>query len=104
MIVVELGAFRTKFFSTSLRGAEMKIADYQNTAWKRYPENAVDTGNQPGDSDKAANALLKAVQSDNPPFRLLLSKQAVDFARQEYKNRLDEIDEWQYLSETTDFD
>ena len=55
-------------------------------------------------SSKAASVLLKAIQSDNPPFRLLLSKQAVDFARQEYKNRLIEIDKWQSLSETTDFD
>lgn len=82
----------------------MKIADYQDTAWKRYPENAADPGNQPGDPNKAANALLKVVQSDNPPFRLLLSKQAVDFARREYKERLAEIDAWQSLSETTDFD
>ena len=104
VIVVEPGAFRTNFFSTSLRGAQMKIADYQDTAWKRYPENAADPGNQPGDPNKAANALLKAVQSDNPPFRLLLSKQAVDFARREYKERLAEIDAWQSLSETTDFD
>ena len=104
VIVVEPGAFRTNFFSTSLRGTQMKIADYQDTAWKRYPENAIDTGDQQGDPDKAANVLLKAIQSDNPPFRLLLSKQAVDFARQEYKNRLVEIDKWQNLSETTDFD
>lgn len=104
VIVVEPGAFRTNFFSTSLRGAQMKIADYQDTAWKRYPENAADPGNQLGDPNKAANALLKAVQSDNPPFRLLLSKQAVDFARREYKERLAEIDAWQSLSETTDFD
>lgn len=76
VIVVEPGAFRTNFFSTSLRGTQMKIADYQDNAWKRYPENAIDTGDQPGDPNKAANALLKAVQSDNPPFRLLLSKQA----------------------------
>lgn len=104
VIVVEPGAFRTNFFSTSLRGTQMKIADYQDTAWKRYPENAIDTGDQPGNPDKAASVLLKAIQSDNPPFRLLLSKQAVDFARQEYKNRLIEIDKWQSLSETTDFD
>lgn len=32
------------------------------------------------------------------------SKAAVEFARQEYKNRLIEIDKWQILSETTDFD
>lgn len=47
--------------------------------------------------------LLKAVQDENPPFRLLLSKQAVDFARKEYQERLAEIEAWESLSETTDF-
>lgn len=42
VIVVESGAFRTNFFSRSLKGTKMKIADYKDTAWKRYPENAVD--------------------------------------------------------------
>lgn len=32
VIVVEPGAFRTNFFSTSLRSAQMKIKDYQDTA------------------------------------------------------------------------
>lgn len=103
VIVVEPGAFRTNFFSTSLRGTQMKIKDYQDTAWKRYPENAVDQKDQPGDPDKAAKALLQAVQSENPPFRLLLSKQAVDFARLEYQKRLEEIDQWEKVSETTDY-
>lgn len=103
VIVVEPGAFRTNFFSTSLRGTQMKIKDYQDTAWKRYPENAIDTKDQPGDPDKAAKVLLKAVEAENPPFRLLLSKQAVDFARKEYQERLAEIDEWERLSETTDY-
>lgn len=59
---------------------------------------------QPGDQNKAAKVLLQVGQSENPPFRLLLSKQAVDFARKEYQERLAEIDAWQSLSETTDFD
>lgn len=82
----------------------MKIADYKDTAWKRYPENAVDLKNQPGDPNKAANVFLKVVETENPPFRLLLSKQAVDFARKEYEERLAEILKWQSVSETTDFD
>lgn len=104
VIVVESGAFRTNFFSRSLKGTKMKIADYKDTAWKRYPENAVDLKNQPGDPNKAANVLLKVAETENPPFRLLLSKQAVDFARKEYEERLAEILKWQSLSETTDFD
>lgn len=60
--------------------------------------------NQPGDPNKSANVFLKVVETENPPFRLLLSKQAVDFARKEYEERLAEILKWQSVSETTDFD
>lgn len=52
VMTVEPGAFRTNFFSSSLKGTQMKLADYKDTAWKRYPENSVDQKDQPGDPKK----------------------------------------------------
>ena len=40
VMVVEPGGFRTNFFGSSLKGAQMRIEDYKDTAWKQYPENA----------------------------------------------------------------
>ena len=103
VMVVEPGAFRTNFFSSSLKGAQMKIEDYKDTAWTRYPENSVDQKNQPGDPEKAGKVLLQAVESKQPPFRLLLGKQAVQVAVKEYEERTEEVRRWRDLSETADF-
>lgn len=104
VMVVEPGAFRTNFFSSSLKSTQMKIADYKDTAWKRYPENSADQRNQPGDPEKAGKILLQVIESGKIPFRLLLGKQAVDFAQKEYSGRMEEIEMWKNISETTDFE
>lgn len=104
VMVVEPGAFRTNFFSSSLKGAQMKITDYKDTAWKRYPENALDQRDQPGDPQKAGGILLQVMQSRKLPFRLLLGRQAVKIVSQEYQERMEEIEAWKYISETADFE
>lgn len=104
VMVVEPSAFRTHFFDASLKGAEMKIEDYKDTAWQRYPQNAVNHSDQPGDPQKAGEILLQTVQNENPPFRLLLGSQAVQLALCEYEERKKEVNEWKNVSESTDFE
>lgn len=104
VMVVEPGPFRTNFFGSSLKGAPMTISDYKNTAWSRYPENAVNQADQPGDPAKAGKLLFDVVSSENPPFRLLLGKMVVDFALNEYNERIKELNQWKKLSVTADFD
>ncbi len=104
VMVVEPGPFRTNFFGSSLKGAPMTISDYKNTAWPRYPENAVNQADQPGDPAKAGKLLFDVVSSENPPFRLLLGKMVVDFALNEYNERIKELNQWKKLSVTADFD
>ena len=104
VMVVEPGPFRTNFFGSSLKGAPMTISDYKNTAWPRYPENAVNQADQPGDPAKAGKLLFDVVRSENPPFRLLLGKMVVDFALNEYNERIKELNQWKKLSVTADFD
>lgn len=104
VMVVEPGPFRTNFFGSSLKGAPMTISDYRNTAWTRYPVNVVNKADQPGDPVKAGKLLVKAVNSEELPFRLLLGKMVVDFALKEYDDRIDELNKWKELSITADFD
>ena len=104
VMVVEPGPFHTNFFGSSLKGAPMTISDYKNTAWPRYPENAVNQADQPGDPAKAGKLLFDVVRSENPPFRLLLGKMVVDFALNEYNERIKELNQWKKLSVTADFD
>jgi NAD(P)-dependent dehydrogenase (short-subunit alcohol dehydrogenase family) len=103
-IIVEPGAFRTKFYSTSLKGTGKKIDDYAETAGKNRVENVVDRQNQPGDPNKGAKVIIAAVEKENPPKRLLLGSDAVRIVTQELTRRLEEIETWKELSIQSDFD
>ena len=102
-MIVEPGSFRTHFYDSSLKGADMTIGDYAGTAWKRSPQNAVNQGNQPGDPAKAGEVLLDVLESGNPPFRLLLGSDAVRIVRSTLEGRLQELEQWADVSAGTDF-
>jgi NAD(P)-dependent dehydrogenase (short-subunit alcohol dehydrogenase family) len=65
--VVEPGAFRTDFAGRSLTQSSAAIDDYAETAGKRRKEHDTAHGTQPGDPGKAAEAIVAAVESDEPP-------------------------------------
>ena len=46
------------------------------------------SGKQPGDPVRAADAIIKAVESDDPPLHLVLGKMALERAREALTNRL----------------
>ena len=103
VMIVEPGAFRTHFYDSSLKGAAMTIGDYADTAWKRSPENAANLMNQPGDLEKAGDVLIDALESENPPLRLLLGSDAVRAVRGTLEARIRELDAWADSSARTDF-
>lgn len=103
VMIVEPGAFRTHFYDSSLKGADMTIGDYADTAWKRSPQNAVNQGNQPGDPDKAGDVLIDVLESENPPQRLLLGSDAVKAVKATLEARLAELSQWAEVSAKTDF-
>jgi NAD(P)-dependent dehydrogenase (short-subunit alcohol dehydrogenase family) len=102
--VVEPGAFRTEFAGRSLRQSATVIDDYAETAGKRRKENDTVHGTQPGDPAKAASALIQAVESEHPPYMLLLGNDSSDEFRAALHALLDEVDAWESLSRSTDFD
>ena len=103
-MTVEPGGFRTDFAGRSLVQAEVPIADYAETAGKRRKEAGTGHGTQPGDPAKAAEALITAIESDRPPFMLLLGNDASDGFRAALDALRTEVDEWEPLSRGTDFD
>jgi len=103
VMIVEPGAFRTHFYDSSLKGAAMTIGDYQDTAWKRSPQNAVNQGNQPGDPDKAGDVLIDVIEQENPPLRLLLGSDALKVVRTTLEARIRELDAWAEQSIRTDY-
>ena len=101
--VVEPGAFRTDSSGRSLAQSGTVIADYAGTAGKRRKEHDTRHGTQPGDPAKAAQALISAVESAEPPAFLLLGQDAVDIYRQVADAQLAEVRAWEKLSVGTGF-
>ena len=102
--VVEPGAVRTDFAGRSLTPSSTVIDDYAETAGKRRKEHDTMHGTQPGDPAKAAQAIIIAVESDEPPAFLLLGNDALNTYRQLAAARLDTIEAWEYLTTSTNLD
>ena len=103
-MVVEPGGFRTDFAGRSLTQSAEPIADYADTAGKRRKENDTAHGTQKGDPAKAAAALIRVVESDDAPYMLLLGNDASDGFRAALDALRTEVDAWESVSRSTDFD
>ena len=101
---VEPGGFRTDFAGRSLTQSAEAIADYAETAGKRRKEHDTVHGTQKGDPAKAATALIEAVESETPPSILLLGSDAFTAFHAALDALTSEVDEWEALSRSTDFD
>jgi NAD(P)-dependent dehydrogenase (short-subunit alcohol dehydrogenase family) len=102
--VVEPGGFRTDFAGRSLTQSAVPIADYADTAGKRRKEHDTAHGTQSGDPAKAAAVLIEAVESGRAPYMLLLGNDASDGFRAALDALRAEVDEWESVSRSTDFD
>jgi NAD(P)-dependent dehydrogenase (short-subunit alcohol dehydrogenase family) len=101
--VVEPGGFRTDFAGRSLRQSTRTIADYATTAGPRRKENITNDGRQPGDPARAARAIIKAIEAEVPPFRLVLGRTAVRRIHEEMLAQLLEIDAWEKTANGADY-
>jgi NAD(P)-dependent dehydrogenase (short-subunit alcohol dehydrogenase family) len=102
--VVEPGAFRTDFAGRSLTQSTTTITDYADTAGTRRKEVDTVHGTQAGDPAKAAAAIITAVEADDPPAFLLLGTDALSNYRSVVDGRAAEIQKWEMLTASTDFD
>jgi NAD(P)-dependent dehydrogenase (short-subunit alcohol dehydrogenase family) len=80
VIIVEPSGFRTDWAGRSANESKQHIADYAATAgvWRKQARET--SGKQPGDPVRAAQAIIKAVESSKPPHHLLLGNDAFDGA------------------------
>lgn len=101
--VVEPGPFRTDFAGRSIRLSQHQIQDYAETAGARIQNNIDRSGQQPGDPARAAQAIVEAVGSDDPPLRLLLGGGAPDAVREKLAGTLKEVEDWEKVTVNTDF-
>lgn len=102
-MTVEPGAFRTDFAGRSLTQSAEPIADYADTAGKRRIENDTVHGTQPGDPAKAAAALIRVVESADPPYLLPLGTDAAAAVRRSLDALAVDIEKWDGLTRGTDY-
>ncbi len=100
---VEPGPFRTDWAGRSLQQRRPTIADYQGTVGARLASTANISGKQPGDPVRAVEAIIKAVEADNPPKHLVLGSIALDGIRNKLNETLAEIDAWAETSRSADY-
>ena len=101
--IVAPSGFRTDWAGRSANDSPVKIDDYAATAGKNQDDIRAYSGNQPGDPIKAAAAIIKIVESSNPPLRLLLGVAALKGARLKLEELKKDFDEWEATTVGADF-
>ncbi|WP_372501633.1 oxidoreductase [Tistrella mobilis] len=97
------GQFRTDWAGRSMDRTPRSIPDYDGVMDPIRAARQAKSGHQPGDPDKAAQALLALVAADAPPVRLLLGADALGLVTQKLEAMRDEIATWEPLSRSTGF-
>ncbi|QEM12892.1 oxidoreductase [Mucilaginibacter rubeus] len=101
--VVAPGAFRTSFLTAgSLSITDNKIDDYKEVRAIHNKYLKMD-GNQAGDPEKAATAIINVAYEENPPLYLLLGGDAYNRALAKLDTLHNEIRQWQDITCSTDF-
>jgi NAD(P)-dependent dehydrogenase (short-subunit alcohol dehydrogenase family) len=103
VIVVEPGPFRTDFLGRSGVEAKEIIPDYQQSAGKAREYFQTQAGKQPGDPQRAIEAIVAAVSAPEPPKHLLLGKIALTRFRARLAQWTTELDAWEETTVGADF-
>ncbi|MDR6519756.1 SDR family NAD(P)-dependent oxidoreductase [Variovorax atrisoli] len=103
VLIVEPGQFRTQLAGSGMRHMPV-IEAYQPVvgATREFAHSMHNT--QAGDPRKAAVAIAKALQAENTPLRLPLGGDSVDAVRAHAQAMLKDMEAWEALSRSTDFD
>jgi NAD(P)-dependent dehydrogenase (short-subunit alcohol dehydrogenase family) len=99
VLLVEPGAFRTEFNRNKRVTDELGV--YKDSAGVTRQVTQQLMNAEPNDPVKGVAAIMKALDSDKPPLRLLLGSDAVDGLREHHESLLAEVTEWEQLSRST---
>jgi NAD(P)-dependent dehydrogenase (short-subunit alcohol dehydrogenase family) len=102
--IVEPGAFRTEFAGSANMRPARRLDAYRPVVDPIEAYLYGGDGNQPGDPAKAAEAMIAAVESDDPPLRLMLGADAIGFWEQKQAAALAEFGRWRAVGEATAFE
>ena len=97
------GQFRTDWAGRSMDRTARSIADYDAVMDPIRAARQAKSGAQPGDPDKAAQALLTLIDAPNPPTRLFLGADALGLVERKLDAMRAEVAAWEALSRSTSF-
>lgn len=92
------GGMRTDYAGRSLLLSKNRIADYDGRARQAQHILGDHAGKETGDPARVAAAILKAVDSKNPPLHLLLGEDALHYAGDQFEAIQKEIEVWKPVS------
>lgn len=101
--VIAPSGFRTDWAGRSAKNSSIVIDDYAQTAGANKNNIRGYSGKQPGDPQRAAQAILTVVESSNPPLRLLLGVAAMKGARAKLDQLKHDFDTWEETTINADF-
>jgi NAD(P)-dependent dehydrogenase (short-subunit alcohol dehydrogenase family) len=97
VLIVEPGAFRTEFGGGRMHRSRDSGLYTETAGQNRAFIDGID-GTQPGDPEKAAAAILRALDEPDAPLRLALGDDAVDAIRAKYDRLRADLDAWEHVS------
>jgi NADP-dependent 3-hydroxy acid dehydrogenase YdfG len=103
VLLVEPGPFRTDWAGRSTSRTAVQIEDYKGTVGARMDTSLSGSGKQQGDPVRAAEAIIKAVESDSPQLRLLLGEPAYRMALEKVDMLKQNFETWKDLTLSADF-
>jgi NAD(P)-dependent dehydrogenase (short-subunit alcohol dehydrogenase family) len=103
VMLVEPGPFRTDWAGRSLKQSPGLMSDYEPTAGQRRREITAHSGKQAGDPARAAEAIIKALRSPDPPRHLVLGREGLQRVEDQLNEMLHEVELWKETSLSVDF-
>ncbi len=100
-MIVEPGAFRTGLFRKDAACFSSEMEEYAATVGPTRAYVRDEHLKQPGDPGLAAQAILAALDSRDPPLRLVLGSDAIGNIRGRFERLQTELDRWEELGRAT---
>jgi len=93
--VIAPSGFRTDWAGRSANNSKIVIDDYKESAHSIQDTIRGNSGSQPGDPVRAAQAIIKIVETEDAPVRLFLGAGALKGIRNKIAEMQTDIDAWE---------
>ncbi|WP_257031401.1 oxidoreductase [Paenibacillus sp. E222] len=103
--LIEPSSFRTDWGGRSSVKTETSIPELKESIVGQMLQGIeLGVGQEAGDPAKAAEAVIKVVETTEPPLRLLLGQQAYDAATYKFNSLLASIEQWKETTINADYE